>query len=97
MFSLQGRLIVVLTVLFSWRQFHFLSRNFSVRDLAQEVRNAVEPCGFFIVRAHDKPGSIFGVRGLHHEVSRFGIFVPAAVGVEVHRAQLPLAEWVLDA
>src|SRR5215471_11048143 len=40
---------------------------------------------------------MFGVGGIEHAVSRAGIFVPTPVRLQVHRAQLPLAERVFDA
>src|SRR5580692_3863186 len=64
---------------------------------AQEVRNAVEPCRLLIVGAHDIPGSMLSVCRFHHQIPSMGVFVPAAVGFQIHRAQFPLSKWVLDA
>src|ERR1700716_2271919 len=44
----------------------------------------------------DVPGRVIGVGMLEHHVARPRVVVPAPVGLDVHGAQLPLADRIVD-
>ena len=50
-----------------------------------------------VVGAHDVPRRVVGVGALQHHVARLGELVPALEGFEIHRAQLPLPDRIVDA
>src|SRR5262245_49291310 len=58
---------------------------------------AVEPGTALVIRGHDVPGCILGVRGLEHDISRPRILEPSAPRAKVRWTQLPLPQRVLDA
>src|SRR5664279_431122 len=71
------------------RQLRSLIRNLLVRNAAQNVGNAVQPCPFLIVRMYDVPRCLRNVRGRQHGVPRPRVVVPSAVRLQIHWAQLP--------
>src|SRR6516225_12338195 len=46
---------------------------------------------------NDVPRRVPAVSGLEHHVTRSGIGIPAPERFDVHRAQFPLPEWIVDA
>src|SRR5580693_2132396 len=46
---------------------------------------------------NDVPGRVIGVGVLEHHVARPRVVVPAPVGLDIHRAQLPLADRIVYA
>src|ERR1700722_4129609 len=78
------------------RQCRFVSRQLLVRDLLQEVGDDVQTSASFVVRAHHMPRRPGGVGGFEHVVARTRVIVPAAVGLEVHRRQLPDLTQIVD-
>src|SRR6516164_6222521 len=95
--ALEDRLVVVLPVCRSLGQLDLLPGHFLVRNQAEEVRDAVQAGTPLVVRADDVPRRVLGVRRLQHHVPRAGVGIPPRVRPEVHRAQLPLAERIVDA
>src|SRR6185503_16681142 len=68
-----------------------------VRDEAQEVADDVEASAPLVVGLHDVPWRPRRVAGLEHVVARARVVVPAAVGLQVHRRQLPGLAPIVDA
>ncbi len=52
---LQRGLVVISFAVVTRGQFHLFVRNLSIRNLAQEMGNAVEPGSFFIIGADYMP------------------------------------------
>src|SRR5205823_11201576 len=46
--------------------------------------------------APDMPGCMLRMGCLEHHIARAGIIVPAAVGFDIHRAQRPMPQRILD-
>src|SRR6266480_6631114 len=92
---LYGRLVIVSAFFRALGEIDFTLRQRFVRDLTKQVRNAMEPCSLFVVRAQDIPGRELRICGLEHFVSGSRIVVPTLARGQVHWAQLPLAHRVL--
>src|SRR5262249_43151504 len=90
------RFLVTTALLPLW-QLHFWAGYLLVGDLAEEVADDVQPRAPLIVGMGDEPGRPGAVRGLEHLVARARVVVPAAVGLQVHRGQLPDLAPVVDA
>src|SRR5499433_3915127 len=60
------------------------------------MRNAIQPGSLFVIRADDVPGSVLTVGRFQHAIARARVIVPAAEGFQIHRAELPLPEWIFD-
>src|SRR5690242_17470654 len=60
------------------------------------MRNAVQAGAPLVVRADDAPRRGFGVCRFQHEVAGSRIIIPASIGLEIHRAQLPLTDRIID-
>src|SRR6516164_4060003 len=61
------------------------------------MRNAIQPPSPLVVGTHDAPGSEFCAGGLQHDIASFRVFVPALIGFEIHRAELPLPQRIVNA
>src|SRR3954453_17489159 len=61
------------------------------------MRDAVESCFPFIVGSDEMPGGVLGVGRLQHHISSSRVLIPPPVGLDVHRAKLPLTERVFNA
>src|SRR5262249_52697615 len=94
--ALQRRLIVIPAFAGSLRQLDLRARNFLVGNRSQDVRDPIEPPPPLVVGAHDVPRRMLAVGRLQHHVARPRVVVPASVRFEVHWAQLPLPQWVVD-
>src|SRR5258707_14072068 len=94
--AVQRRLIVVLAFVRSLGQLDFGARDFLVGYRPQQVRDAIEAPAPLVIGPHDVPGRVLAVSLLQHHVAGPGIVVPASVGLEVHRAQLPLPQRIVD-
>src|SRR5262249_7788329 len=95
--ALESRLIVVVAFARSLGQFDFVLRYFLVGNQLEEMCNTVQASAPLVVRADDVPGRVLGVRRFQHQVTRPRIGIPTRIRLEVHWAQLPLAERILDA
>src|SRR5947209_8631718 len=95
--ALQRRPIVIPAFAGSLRQLNLRVRDFLVGNRPQDVRDAIEPPAPLVVGPHDVPRCVLAVRLLQHHVARPRVVVPAPVRFEVHWAQLPLPERVVDA
>src|SRR5277367_4450855 len=93
---LHWSLIVVALPVVARRQFHLFAWNLSMRNHAQQMRNAVEPCLFFVVGSNDMPGSMLAIGRLQHQGPRIGILIPATERLSVHWTELPLPERIVD-
>src|SRR5262249_8797181 len=81
----------------SLRQLDLRARDFLVGNRPQDVRDAIEAPAPLVVGPHDVPRRVLAVRFLHHHVARPRVVVPAPVRFAIHRAHLPLPQWVVDA
>src|SRR5580700_12341610 len=61
------------------------------------MRDKVQPRTALIVGAHNMPRCMFCVRGFQHLIPSTGIRIPFTARGQVHRAKLPLAQWILNA
>ena len=61
------------------------------------MADAVEPRTSLVIRVNDVPGCVLRVRGLEHHIPRPRVFEPFAPRAQVHGAELPLAQRILDA
>jgi hypothetical protein len=66
-------------------------------DLAEQVRDAVEARALLVVRSDDVPRRVLGVGGRKHPVARPRVLVPLLARRQIHRAQFPLADRIVDA
>ena len=94
--SFERRLVVVGSLGGPFGKFDLLPRRLLIWNHAQQVRDAVSRARFLssertmcqgACRCRSPPASVAGAR----------VVVPAAAGRQVHRAELPLAQRVLDA
>ena len=67
---LQRGLIVVSFAVVSGWQLHLFPRNLSIGNLAQEMRDTVQPGLLLIIRTNDEPGGMLAVGCLEHGVTR---------------------------
>src|ERR1700730_5249925 len=95
--ALQRRLIVIPAFAGSLRQLDLRVRDFLVGNRPQDVRYAIEPPAPLVVGPHDVPRRVLAVCLFQHYIARPRVVVPAPVRFEVHWAQLPLPERVVDA
>ena len=68
-----------------------------VGNLLQQVTDHVQPHALLVLRARDEPRRPCGIGGGEHLVARLRVVVPAIVGLEVHRRELPGLAAVVDA
>src|SRR5215470_20410985 len=61
------------------------------------MANAVQPRSLFIIGTQDVPRRVFCVRGSEHHVPRSGILEPFTARRQIHRAEFPLAQWIINA
>src|SRR5215472_11074707 len=87
----------ILLVLLPLRQLHFLVRRLLVRSVRQQVADDVEPGAPLVVRARDVPRCESGIGRGEHLVAGARIVVPAVIGLDVHRRELPDLARILDA
>src|SRR6201982_3892759 len=88
----QDCLIVVAALVGSFRQFDLFLLNALVGDHRQQVRDAIQPRAPPVLGTDEVPGRMLGIGGLEHQIARFRIVIPAPIGFDVHRAQLPLPQ-----
>lgn len=86
MTSFQWSLIVETIPEITRWQFHFLVRNLSVRNHAQEVGNAIETRLLLVVGMNNEPWGMLAVGRLQHQVARARILIPAAKRLQIHGA-----------
>src|SRR5271157_1231115 len=67
-----------------------------IRDQAQDVGDAVEPCPLLVIRFDDPPGGLGRVGGVEHRVLGLGVLDPLGAGRDVHGRDLPALGRVLD-
>src|SRR5262245_23182170 len=89
--------LAVAAALLTIGKLHLLARRLLVWDLVEEVGNDVEAGAALVVGARHVPGREIGVGGGEHLVAGARVVVPAAVGLEVHRRELPDLARVVDA
>src|SRR3974390_1840204 len=80
----------------SVRKCSVLFRNRRVRHLHQQMVDAVEPCAFLIITLDDEPRSLWNVRAGEHIFLRLGVILPPDPRLQIHRAQFPLLQWIVD-
>src|SRR5262245_44349917 len=95
--TLQRSLVVIAAFVRSLRKLDLEALRLLVRNGVEQMRDAVEPRAPLVVGAHDVPGRMLGVGLLQHGVARARVVVPAIERFDVHRAQLPLPQWIVDA
>src|ERR1700757_1713091 len=71
--------------------------DFLVGNPAENVRDAIEACSFFIIGGHDAPRGGCGIGCSQHGIAGAAVVVPAAVRLEIHGTQLPAFGGILDA
>ena len=67
-----------------------------VGHLLQQVMDAVEAGLLFVYSLHHPPRGFGDVGALQHHFLGLGVFLPAAAGFQVHGAELPLLQRVVD-
>src|SRR5664280_2080595 len=72
-------------------------RNLFVGDAAKNMCDAVETRPLLVVRRYDVPRRSRSIRRLQHGIAHTRIVIPAAVRLQVHKAQLPALGWILNA
>src|SRR5437016_6225691 len=94
--ALQRRPIVIPAFAGSLRQLDLRVRDFLVGNRPQDMRDAIEPPAPLVIGPHDVPRRVLAVRLLQHRVACPRVAIPAPVGFEVHRTQLPLPQRIVD-
>src|SRR5205823_9714109 len=74
--AFQRRLVVVLTLVRSFGELHFLSRHLLVGDETEKVCDTVQPGTPLVVRANDEPRCILRIGRFQHQVARPGVSIP---------------------
>src|SRR4030095_13550575 len=87
----------VAAALLALRQFDLLRLRGLVRNLAQQVRDDVQPGALLVVRPHYIPWGELEIGGCEHFVAGARIVVPAAIGLQIHRRELPDLARIVDA
>ena len=87
----------VVAGLLALRELHLLVGCGLVGDLVQQVTDDVQPGPLLVIRVGDEPRGPGRVGEGEHVVASPGVVVPAAVGLEVHRRELPGLAAVVDA
>jgi hypothetical protein len=77
--------------------FDFVTGHLLVRNETEKVGNAIEAGPPLVVGADDVPRRVRGVGRVEHLVAGAGVRIPPRVRLDVHRAQFPLAERILNA
>src|SRR5262245_33017303 len=95
--ALQRNLVIEFSVVRPLRQLDLRRRHFLVWDRAQDMRDAVEARPPLVVGAHDMPRRVLAVGRLQHHIAGLRIGVPAPERFDVHRAQFPLPQRIVDA
>jgi hypothetical protein len=72
-----------------WRQFDLNRDHIPVRNLLDEVGDAIEPRVLLVVGVHNIPRSLLSIGVGEHRVLRFGVVYPVSAGFDIHRAQFP--------
>src|SRR5882672_9677080 len=93
----QAGLVVIAAFVRSLRQLDLVTRDLLVRNRLEDMRDDVQPGAPLVVGADQTPGRVLGVGRIEHQIARPRVIVPAAERLGVHRAQLPLPQWILDA
>ena len=92
------RLVVVFFLVRTRRQLDLVVIDLLVGNLEQDVGDSVQPRASCHTRMDDVPGRVLGVGILEHHVAcAVVVACPAPVRFDVHRAQLPLADRIVDA
>ena len=91
------RLAHIVFVANAFGQHHRRMRDFLIGHLRQQVMNAIEPSLFLVVSLHHPPRRLKNVGALQHDFLGLGVFLPAAARLQVHRAEFPLLERIMDA
>src|SRR5262249_46578780 len=95
--ELQGTLRLLVAVsLLPFRQRDALARQLLIRNLLKQMRDEIEPRTPLVIAVHDEPGRKRHVGGREHVVARTRIVVPATVGLEIIRRELPDLARVID-
>src|SRR5688572_9880531 len=95
--TVQRRLVVIAMLVGALGQLYLVTFDFLIRNDRQKVRYDVQPTSALVVGSDQMPGGMIRIGGVEHPVASLGVFVPAAVGFDIHRAQLPLPERIGDA
>src|SRR5262245_44184102 len=66
-----------------------LVRHLAIRNLLEEVVDAVEASAGLVVRLDDPPRRLLDVRAIEHVLLRLRVLLPAPARLEVHGAELP--------
>src|SRR3954469_20327472 len=90
--------LVVVTVLLRpiW-QLHRRPIELLVREKLDQMGDRVQPGALLVVRSDDVPGRVALVGGGEHRIAGARVLVPFAARRQIHRAELPLADRILDA
>ena len=83
-------------VAFALRQNDLRLLDILIRDLAEQMRDAVQPCALLIVTVHDPPPRFRDVGTLEHFFLGGSIILPAPTRFKIHRRQLPLLERIVN-
>ena len=68
-----------------------------IGHLAKQVRNAIEAGFLLIHRLYNPPRCLWNVSALQHYLFGLGVLLPADSALQIHGAQLPLLERIVDA
>ena len=82
-------------VLALW-QHDWLLVHFGVGKLLQKMIDAVEPRTLLVDCLYDPPPRFGNMGALQHDLLRFGVVLPATARLEIHGAQLPLPQRIMD-
>src|SRR5262249_36302861 len=93
---LDARAIVVRIFLRSLRELDFLSMETFVRERFEKMRDHVQAHALLVVRMDEIPRCFVRIGRSEHLVARFGERVPASIRFDIHRTELPLAQWIFD-
>src|SRR5262249_33070746 len=57
---------------------------------------AIQPAAPLAVSSYDVPRSVLAVRRFEHPIARSRVVIPAIVRFNIHRAEFPLPQWIVD-
>jgi hypothetical protein len=86
--------VVVTLFLGSLGQLHLFPSYFLGGNQAEKMRDEVQPRTALMVGEHNLPRCLLSIRGFQHQIPSAGRCIPFAARGQIHRAQLPLPQWV---
>src|SRR3974390_2382133 len=67
-----------------------------VGDAFEQMSDQIEPGAALVVAGNNVPGRVWRVGGLDHALIGRGVIPPSPNRFDIHRAQLPMLDWIVE-